>query len=272
LTESYVFHIRNAPPEDLAVALTTIERYPGLSTVSDIVERAEMLGFTVRDRQRFEALITARDLGLVRPEQNRLTSKGTLAARLELLKPDLFVDIIHGLLYTLWNPAQKDHNCFSWSYRAICKTLWNTGNGSLPGRRELASIVETEAQTVFPEARIAFSSKSVGGALLWISSLAPPVLDEEETHFARRGFCAPELLILAIDFVYRSREIDYGANLLLNDKNKETICQACLLETDRFERVLEYAVAQFNYVHKGIGGGWGQYLALDRAPTLEEFV
>jgi len=35
--------------------------------------------------------------------------------------------------------------------------------------------------------------------------------------------------------------------------------------------VLEYAVAQFDYLHKGVGGGWGQYLVLDRASELESF-
>ena len=108
--------------------------------------------------------------------------------------------------------------------------------------------------------------------MFWLSELTPPVLSEDKMHFYRRAFCPPELFVLAVDFVYQTREIDYGVNLLLSDENREAICQVCLLEPERFERVLEYGVAQFDYLHKGIGGGWGQYLTLDRAPRMQEFI
>lgn len=253
--------------------LATLEVYPGPSTVSEIVELAEELGFAIRDRQRLEALMTARDLGLVRREQNVLTDEGKILTRLELDKPDLFVNVVHGLLYVLWDSRQKGENCFSWSYRTLCQMLWQSGAMDLPaGRRDLASEIEAQARSVFGRPKIAFSPKSVGGALLWLSELTPPVLDEDETRFSRRAFCPPELFVMAVDFVYRTQAIDYGAHLLLSDEHREAICQVCLLEPERFDRVLEYAVAQFDYLHKGIGGGWGQYLALDRAPSMKEFI
>jgi hypothetical protein len=272
LTNQFIFHIRNAPPGDLAAALATLKNYPELSKISKVVEQAESMGFVIQDHRRLEALITARDLGLVHQDRNILTSKGEVVARLELHKSDLFVDVVHGLLYTLWSPRQKGRNCFSWSYRALCKMLWEGGNGELASRRDLASEIEAQARTAFSRPDMAFSPKSVGGALFWLSEITPPVLNEEETRFSRRAFCPPELFIMAVDFVYRAQEIDYGVNLLLSDENRDAICQVCLLEPERFDRVLGYAMAQFDYLHKGIGGGWGQYLALERAPTLEEFV
>jgi len=272
LTDQFVFHIRNAPPGDLAAVLATLEVYPGLSTVSEIVEQAEELGFTIRDRQRLEALMTARDLGLVQRERNALTEEGKILTHLESDKPDLFVNVVHGLLYTLWDPRQRGDNCFSWSYRTLCQMLWQSGTMDLANRRDLASEIEAQARAAFDRPKIVFSPKSVGGALLWLSELIPPVLDEHEARFSRRTFCPPEVFLMAIDFVYRAQKIDYGVNLLLSDEHREGICQVCLLEPERLDRVLEYAVAQFDYLHKGIGGGWGQYLVLDRAPGMEEFI
>lgn len=267
-----MFHIRNAPPGDLAATLATLESYPQLSTVSEVVEQAESVGFIIQDRRRLEALVTARDLGLVHQDRNALTERGEVVTRLELHKSDLFVDVIHALSYTLWSSGQEERNCFSWSYRALCKMLWRVGDGRLASRRDLASEVEAQARTAFSRPDIAFSPKSIGGALLWLSALTPPVLDEEETRFSRRAFCPPELFVWAVGFVYRTQGIDYGVNLLLSDENRDAICQICLLEPERLDRVLDYAVAQFDYLHKGIGGGWGQYLALDRAPELKDFI
>jgi hypothetical protein len=203
--------------------------------------------------------------------RNALTDEGEAVARLESHKPDLFADVVHGLLYEAWNPSQEGENCFSWSYRTLCAILWEGSDRKLGSRRDLASQVEARARSVFSRPDIAFSPKSVGGALLWLSGLTPPVLSENEARFSRRSFCPPELFVMATDCAYRDQGIDYGVNLLLSDRNRTAICQYCLLDTDGFERVLEYAVAQFDYLHKGIGGGWGQYLALDCASKLEDF-
>lgn len=272
MTDRYVFHIRNAPPSDLIAVLATLATDPKLSTISDIVEQAERMGCVIQDRQRLEALIIARDLGLVHEGRNVLTHKGEALARLQFDKPDLFVDVVHALLYTSWSSSQEARICSSWSYRTLCQMLWEGADGRLASRRDLASEIEAQARGVFSRSDVAFSPKSVGGALLWLSELVPPVLLEDQTRFSRRAFCPPELLTMAINFVYRTRDIDYGVNLLLNDENRDAICQVCLLDPERFDRVLEYTVAQFGHLHKGIGGGWGQYLVLDRAPDVEDFI
>lgn len=271
MTEQFVFHIRNAPPGDLAATLQTLDNHPELSTIPEVVEQAESTGYVIQDHRRLEALVTARDLGLVHQNRNALTEQGEVIAQLELHKPDLFVDIVHGLLYDLWDTRQKGEKCFSWSYRALCRILWEGGDQRLATRRELASQIEAQARSAFSRPDVVFSPKSIGGALLWLCELNPTVLSEDEARFSRRDFCPPELFIMAIDFVYRDQDIEYGVNLLLSDRNLTAICQYCLLDTERFERVLEYAVAQFDYLHKGVGGGWGQYLVLDRASELESF-
>lgn len=271
MASEFVFHIRNAPPEDMAAVLTTLDSYAGLESVAEIVKQAEGLGFRIRDRQRLEALTTARDLGMVIPEKNILTDTGRMLARLEMNKPELFTDVVHILQYTLWDHRQLKANCFSWSYRTVCQMLWHSGTATLASRRDMASEIEAHAREFFARPDIVFSPKSIGGALLWIADLDPPVLFENDKLFARRTFCSPELLLLGLDLLYRIDEIDYGANLLVSDERRDAVCQACMLEPDGFDRVLDYAVAQFSYLKKGLGGGWGRYVTLQRPPKLEEF-
>ncbi|MDZ7378727.1 MAG: hypothetical protein ONB06_05200 [candidate division KSB1 bacterium] len=268
--EEYVFHIRNASPGDMLAALATLDAYPGTPSIAEIVARAQRLGFVIRDQQRLEALMTARDLGLVERDDNILTADGRVLVQIEMAKPDLFVDLVHGLQYVLWDKQNPGADCFSWSYRVLCQILWQGGNTDLEDRRALAAAVEGRARSTFGRPEISFSPKSVGGAILWLSELSPPVL--EGAHFARRSFCPPELFVLALDFVYRSDEIDYGANLRLTEERRDEVCQVCLLDPRGFDRVLDYAQAQFDFLERGVGGGWGRYIALQRPPRLEDFL
>lgn len=273
MARGFVLHIRNAHPGDMAAVLATLDVCPDLGTIGEIVTQAENSGFAILDQRRLEALATARDLGLVEPEHNVLTDEGRILAQLDASKPDLFVDIIHGLQYTLWDERNRAHHCFSWSYRALCQMLWRSSAGTTgDSRPQLASEVEGLARAAFQRTDIAFSPKSIGGALLWLTELEPPVVDDAGIQLMRRAFCPPELFVLGVHFAYRASGVDLGANLLLGDERRDAICQVCLLTPEGFERVLEYAVAQFTYLEKGLGGGWGRFLTLHRAPKLKDFV
>jgi len=272
MAKGYVFHIRNAHPGDMKAALVTLEMYPNLKTIAEIVITAESLGFMLQDRKRLEALVTARELGIIEPNCYRLTSMGHILLRLADYHPELFPDLVHALQYTLWNPIQPESFCFSWTYRKFCELLWHQREVEVHDRRLWASIVEAHAKQCFNKDNIALSPKSIGGALLWLKRLSPPVIIDDKEIFRRRSFCPPELFILAVDFVYREARIDYGVNLLLTETHKEAICKMCLLEPDSFEKVLSYAIAQFGYLEKGIGGGWGRFLVLHRAPQWEDFL
>lgn len=272
MNNGFVFHIRNAQPGDLAALLATLDAHSNVTTIQQIVEHAEAMGFSILDRTRLEALATAKDLGLVKGELSQLTEDGSALAQLEMSKPDLFADIVHGLQYALWNEQIPGENCFSWSYRALCQLLWRSGSTPADSRVDLASQVEAEARRSFNRSDIAFSAKSIGGALLWLSQLRPEVILAGGERFERRSFCPPELVALAADFVYQDTGVDYGSNLLLNDERREALSQFCLLEPTGLDRVLEYAVAQFDLLEKGLGGGWGHYLTLHRKPHLRDFV
>lgn len=273
MSADYVFHIRNANPEDMTAALATLEAFPDLLTTAQVVESAAALGYAVQDKKRFEALMTARDLGLVAPARYVLTDEGLALFRITKDKPSLFADIMHGLHYILWRKSHPANNCFSWSYRAICQWLWHAGSAGISNvRRTIASEIESQACSAFMLPNVAVSPKTVGGAFLWFVQLQPSVIDPIHQEFRRRTFCPPELAILGVDFLYRDRETEYGTNLRLTDENQEEICKVCLIDPHSFDRVLEYTLAQFDFLEKGTGGGWGRYLRLNRPPKLEDFI
>ena len=255
----------------MCAVLNTLSAYPGLGTLQEIVESAGSMGFVIHDQQRLEALITARDLGLVEKDNNSLTDQGQILVEIERRIPDLFANIIHALQYSLWSPITPDLNCFSWSYRSLCQILWRGDVVDIGNRRSIASEIEMQARQAFNYSKISFSSKSVGGAILWLSALKPSVIYNRSNFFSRRTFCPPELMLIGIDFVYKESHLDYQANLLLDNGKVENLCEFCLLEPDSFERVLSYTVNQFDFLNKGFGGGWGRFLNLYRAPSLEDF-
>lgn len=271
MPSEYMFHIRNANPGDMRALLDVLTVFSESKTTAEILQHADELGYAVRDRAHFDALPAARDLGLVEDSANRLTAKGEALAQIDRVNPTIFPDIIHLLHYTLWNSTVPAANCFSFSYRTVCKELWNGGSSSSLNRRELAAKVEATANDQFKRPDISLSQKSIGGALDWLYELRPEVISDDSERFVRRSFCPPESLVLAIEHRYRESELDYGANLLLSGAHREALCQTCLLELDALDRVLEYAIAQFSYLEKGVGGGWGQYVTLQGPVAIGRF-
>lgn len=255
---------RHAYPNDLAVVISVLKEYPN-STIKEIVNIAESRGYFVHDKKKLEALALARDLNLINKKRNILTRKGEIMYDILCKKHDLFADLIHGLIVT-------NNNGFSWAYREVCRLLWSRGHVYEIETREIAAEVVTTAKEIFGDS-ISFSPKSVNGILHWLNELNPPVMDNSSTRrksFKRRSFCPPELFILIIDRLYHNR--DYGSNILLTEEIINKICYPCLLEISAFDRVLKYAVSQFDFVESGVGGGWGRYIVLHRKPKLEDFI
>ena len=278
--EAYVFHVlHNARPEYEMDVLSLLENGQE-STYEAMLSEGQELGLSIgyqvkTERQLRDVLQLLRSFDLMKSRSIQLTLKGQIVAQLAYNNPDLFPEIIHYLYYSTWHSTRETESCFSWSYRTLCNYLWKQG-ATAEDKPALFSVVSSEASAKFQIQTVSFSTNSVTGILIWLESLNPPVIEygdkDSKMAFKRRAFCPPELFVLALDFVYRENEVDYGANLLLNDARRDEICQICLLEPGSFDRVLDYAAAQFDYLEKGLGGGWGHYLTLLRQPKLVDFV
>lgn len=282
-----MFAFRNAHPEDMIAILHTLNAYPDLSNNQEIRDKVKELGFTIIDYEKLNALITARDLFLVHKSKNVLTEKGNLIVQILEKKESLFMEILHYLLYSTWNPnVDRKENCLSWTYRNLCRILWNmvTLSIDIDTRRHFASQLADKAKSEFIEdiekkdgiQDVSINRLSISNILRWIKKLEPSCLSESgkrELSFTRRPFCPPELMIMVIDFLYREKGIPYASNMLLTEENIDELCCACLLDPDAFEEVLNWTTRQFDFLKSSIaGGGWGRHLTLMRKPELTDLI
>lgn len=271
-----MFHVRhNARPTLIREILQILEGCDSLA-LDDILEtgsrRGYQVGTTVRSKQslRENPVQTAKDLGLIAGDVPSLTDLGQQMVELLHHKPGVFNEMMHALYYTLWTPARATEHCFSWSYRTTCDWLWESGSATI-NRGQLVSQVSEMAMERFSTNRVSFSKDSVRGVLQWLAELEPPVLDRENRTFARRTFCPPETLALAVDYLCQVEGADYQTNLLMDSGKQETICKVCLLEPTAFDTVLDWAVGQYAFLQRGTGGGWGSYILLTRQPQIRDF-
>lgn len=276
----YTFHVlHNARPQYEADTLIILQDGKE-STYQDILASGRKMGLTVGSQVKTERVVKdilqlLRDLDLIERRRIKLTERGYIASRIASEHLDLFADVIHYLYYSTWDNNHETKNCFSWSYRFVCDYLWERSHFTIDSKA-LASQLASEAELRFHVGDVSVSANSINGVLVWLDVLNPGVisLDTATQHrtFSQRHFCPPELLVCSLDLIYREQRLDYGTNLLLSDERRDQICRTCLLNPLGFERVLDYAIAQFDFLEKGIGGGWGRYLTLKKAPQLEDFV
>lgn len=271
-----MLHVRhNARPALIREVLQILNGCDSLD-LDDILEtgrqRGYQVGTTVRSKQSLKEnpVQTAKDLGLIAGDVPSLTDLGQQMVELLHHKPSAFNEVMHALHYTLWTPARATEHCFSWSYRTTCDWLWESGSAAID-RGQLVSEVSELAMERFSTNRVSFSKDSVRGVLQWLAELEPPVLDRENRTFARRTFCPPETLALAVDYLYQVEGADYQTNLLMDPGKQETICKVCLLEPTAFDTVLDWAVGQYAFLQRGTGGGWGSYILLTRQPQIRDF-
>jgi hypothetical protein len=149
--------------------------------------------------------------------------------------------------------------------------LWNSISSSIL-KESLASQLKSLISLTFPSATPSIGGDTVRATLSWLRTLDPPCFSNDDTIFSRRGFCPPELLLLAVDFVYREDKVPYSSNLLLNDEVRDDICRVCLLAPESFEEMLSWTLAQFDFLKRSVGGGWGSYLLLSKKPELTDLV
>ncbi len=273
----YIFHVRhNARPDSLQAFIELVNEYPGADDEMLIAygtAQGSRIGTAINSVQSLHENIAQvlRDFSLLEQQTNHLTECGMLLCELVYAKPTLLAEVMHFFFYSTWHSSAPSQNCFSWTYMTTVQQLWSGIQVTL-SLKQLASDVAARAKQVFPDAKISISDDTMRGVMNWLRPLSPAVLDERDNtkRFMRRSFCPPELFVLAVDHVYGRKGVQYGSNLLMEPEMQEQICQICVLEPEGFERVAGYATLQFPFLAQGMGGGWGSYLRLDRAPSLDD--
>jgi len=276
------FHYRHSTnPKEVIELLSIISADildEGSKTTTFIKERARSLGIEIgtKDETTIERYPVwfASHLDLIDNDMN-LSPLGKAINNSQ--SEALVFEVLHFLSYSKWDRNLPADNCFSWTYRRLCETLWNAEK-CLIDYHALAASLADQASKEFQELynisipKISLSARSIEGIVKWLSMLQPQIIYEDGRHksFKRRKFCAPELILMAISFLYREKNLECGSSILLNNENITYINNICLLDPLAFEKVLPWAIRQYpNVLEEPHSSGWGRQIRMRQYPDIE---
>ncbi|HEX2913492.1 MAG TPA: hypothetical protein VH186_22000 [Chloroflexia bacterium] len=187
-------------------------------------------------------------------------------------------DLLHFLFYTAWDKAQPTENVKSWPYRTICNYLWETQSLKIDKEisKTLTQQIDNQAQEDFAEVpgfsseKLSIGRQSLAGLLVWLRSLQPAVMQDEE--FCRRSTCSSELFLLALSRSYELSDATVGMDLLLSPQRRNEICQLCLLDPLHFDRMLDWVIPIYpQFLAQGTrSGSYGRFVRLNRLVGIED--
>lgn len=266
----------DANPEHLLRLVETLDEHPELSveTIADLTGFLASEGLSTRT----EVQQAAVQLGLLGRADNgiKLTPLG---CSLVQLKETIRKDILHFLFYTGWRSEVPNEFLPSWAYRAVCDDYWARQQVELERTfldRRISEIVSQTEQYfrgigIVDFNEVSFGRKSLTGVHKWLEGLDPPVIEDDT--FARRAFCPPELLLLALGWVV-GREGLPDTDVLLSHETREAICRVCLLEPTAFDRALDWMIPIFpRVIAPGTTAGfYGRFVRLHKLPRLADVI
>ena len=272
------FHIeQNVTPEHVRVILPMLSTANAVGALQ-IYQAAQQMGHRITYDYVRRNLKVLADLGLLKDQARlfTLSPSGVAAQALLRLKPAAFQDVMHFLFYTSWDITYTSELAFCWTYQTICNLLWDARPTVIQGQKLVADVVDL-AQTRFPEqGRIALTDWAIEGAYQWLRALEPPFVKvpaaggRRKTGGGRTG-CSTELLLLAVDYLYRKLRLPYQSSLPLDEVRIRSICQLCLLDTTSFKETADATVKAFGPL-TAHGNERAMTLTLTRPIRLEGLV
>jgi len=235
---------------------------------------------------RVELPSTAEDMGILTKVDGkiRLSQNGYALTQ---VREEARNDLLHFLMYSGWDARRPLEFLQSWGYRNCCDRYWTAGEIQLTSVYLDRQVEETinEARATFTAMNvgvfdeISFSRKSLTGAHKWLLALQPPVLhpnslEAKDRIFRRRGFCPPELVVMALAWVMRNETTVADVDILLTPEKREALCRVCLLAPEALDRVLDWAIPTFpNLLAPGTrAGAYGRFVRLHKIPTLQDVI
>jgi hypothetical protein len=243
------FHVRHdLLPAHTQEIITLLRAMNGGGTVDQIQAIADTHGYTIRNRKDWsKPLKSLSELGIVVDEKKHLTLTeiGRSVADLSVFQPDLLPDFIHFLYYTCYDSDPEKR--FSWSYRLICDSLWNSAP-CVVNRDKLVNLVTVQALDTFKVNGISFSTNSVYGVLNWLSALRPVcvAIQDDEQKFSRRSYCSIELFMLALYHVVSTYMNADTSFVTVTSEFRQKVCQICLLIPEAFSEMMDQADVNFD--------------------------
>ncbi|MFC3477745.1 hypothetical protein [Halobacterium litoreum] len=187
-------------------------------------------------------------LGLVHEEDRQeLTDFGRDLVDVLIHNEQRFYDLLHFVYASAYHRNPSPERFISWSYYQITREYCKRAPVDFNDAKQ--EVVEAVLQSAETETAPGFddhgtlSTKSINNYRRFIDELDPPVL--QEGRFELREFVPSELVLAAIDLLYRtdfagSRE--YGGLMSLSGVPAEALQTLCLVQEDVLSDVVEQAV------------------------------
>lgn len=272
-------HLRpDATPRRVLSLLGLLAADPGLrfETVAELIKCGAQAAIGRASEMESVASL-AQMLGLLERDRGRvgLSSTGLALAR---AKESAQADLLHFLFYTRWTAERPTEAVKSWAYRHCLDAYWDAQTAQFTLAYLDQQVQETinDAERTFGALGIhdldglSFSRKSLGAVHQWLSALRPPVIDNQ--RFARRAYCPPELLLLAVGHVFGDQDGATDTDVLLSREKREAICRLCLLDTHAFDQALDWTLPIFPEIMAPgtTAGFYGRFIRLARLPALSD--
>lgn len=241
-------------PQAILDYLDLIDQY-SYESKEGVVQDAYEQGYQLGEINTKNMLATLTSLGLIQADdQQSLTERGQGLVDVSLYNEELFFELLHVVYSTAYAQNPGPATTISWAYHTVSAYLFDIAPVAsfTDAKQDIVDHVmytaEQSDQPALGEDAGAFSRKSINGYQKFITQLSPAVLEDD--RFDLREHTREELIIAAINHVYRSTQIaptiEYGDLLELSEPVRDEICTVCLLQSDRLDEMLERAAAAYD--------------------------
>lgn len=232
-------------PEAIKQYLDFIDRrdYNSADAVMDDVYRET--GLEVVNTKNM--LTTLSKLGLVEDSnRQQLTDLGRNLVEVLLYNDQLFYELLHFVYATAYHRDPTPDRAISWAYYNICKEYRHRSPVDFDDvKQEVIESVMERADRATDDALAdtgPLSKGSITNYARFINRVDPPVYEDDE--FLSRTFAQKELVLAAIDNLYRtdidSSSREYGDLLELSDDTVDILCNILLLQKESLSEVIEH--------------------------------
>jgi len=248
-SEDMHFYIDYAPFEEVHKALWNLSDHQPM-TATEVFDTLELQGQPVQSR-RTEILRRLYDIGLASQFKQGsqvlyiLTSLGKKVRDLGSFDQDLYPDLMHFLHFSSWDGTPQARK-FLWSYRRCSELAWKERR--LLPRKEMAARIQNQMAEEFPNldytARVGarFDDTAAGRWAHWVRALHPPPFAGDEGILQKRAVTHHELVLLALDDLYRSRGYRYGDPVILDELTLDEVTRVFFLDLVCCRELLDLAV------------------------------
>ncbi|WP_117592497.1 hypothetical protein [Haloprofundus halophilus] len=235
--------------------LDLIEQYE-YESEEDVITDAYQQGYELGEIPTKNMVSTLSSLGIVAESDGQeLTDFGRDLVDVLLYDEQLFYEMLHFRFSTVYGINPSPNNMMSWAYYEVSNILYNTApiESFSDIKQDLADdIIYRSDQMTGPGFDDgepgAFSRKSINGYQKFIEVLEPPVIEGGVIDL--RSYAREELIISAIDYIYRSEVVaptlSYGDLLELSNEIEEVIGTVCLLAPQSIDEMIEQTAAGYD--------------------------